>query len=40
MKTWLTLKPGEQGAKQLAEEYGDSLVCAHFPSLLHPAKDW
>ena len=30
MRTRLTLLPGERGAKQLHEQYGDQLVCVRY----------
>lgn len=30
MKTRLILKPGQRGTKNLAEKYGDALVCVRF----------
>ncbi len=30
MKTRLTLKPGQEGTKQLTEKYGQALVCVRY----------
>lgn len=40
MKTRLTLKPGQEGTKQLVEKYGASLVCIRYRYDKKKGKRW